>query len=102
MAARKTLNRSLIEQTDKMVPIITSESVLGPYVSKLVSGVEVFDIDLWVKIDPVKQAIQSNSVRSRYVSRRRTSAFDNHLDDRFIVFKNVNQRMVANKVLRFE
>ena len=85
-----------------MVPFITSESALGQYVSKLVSGVEVFDLNLWNKIDPVKQAIQSNSVRSGYVYHRRTSPFDNHLDDRFIVFKNVKQRMVANKVVLFE
>ena len=85
-----------------MVPFITSESALGQYVSKLVSGVEVFDLNLWNKIDPVKQAIQINSVRSGYVYHRRTSAFDNHLDDLFIVFKNVKQCMVANKVVLFE
>ena len=85
-----------------MVPLITSESALGQYVRKLVSGVEVFDLNLWIKIDPVNRPIERNSVRSGYVSHRRTSAFDNHLDDRFIVFKNEKQSIVAKKVLRLE
>ena len=80
-----------------MVPFITSESTLGQHGSKFVSGVDVFDLDLRVKIDPVKQATKRNSVDSGYVSHRRTPAFDDHLDDRFVVFKNVQQRIVARK-----
>ena len=77
------------------MPFITSEGALGENVSKLVSGVDVFDLNLWVKIDPVKQPIKRNSVGSGYASRRRTSAFDENLDDRYVVFKNVQQRIAA-------
>ena len=89
----------IIEQTDKTVPFITSENALGQYVSKLVSGVEVFDLNLWIKIDPVNRPIERNSVRSGYVSHRRTSAidFDEHIDHRFVVLQNVKQRIVATK-----
>ena len=85
-----------------MVPLITSEGALGQYVSKLVSGAEVFDLNLWIKIDPVNRPIKRNPVGSGYVSHRQTSAFDDHLVDRFVVFRNVRQRIVARKVLRFE
>ena len=86
-----------IEQTEKMVPFITSESTLGQHVSKFVSGVDVFGLDLRVTNDPDKQATKRNSLDSGYVSLRRTSAFDDHLDDRFVVFKIVKQRVVARK-----
>ena len=75
-----------------MVPLITSESAFGQNVSKLVSGVDVCDLDLRVWIDLVKQPIKRNSAGSGYVSHRWTSAFDDHLDDRFVVFKNAKQR----------
>ena len=72
------------------------------YVSMLVSGVKVFDLNLWIKIDPVNRPIKRNSVGSGYVSHRHFSAFVDHLVDRFVVFRNVKQRIVARKVLRFE
>ena len=33
------------------MPFFTSESALGQNVSKLVSGVDIFDLDLWVKVE---------------------------------------------------
>ena len=36
-----------IEQTEKMVPLITCEIALCQYVCESVFGVNVFDLDLW-------------------------------------------------------
>ena len=68
-----------VEQTEKMIPFLTREITFGQNVSKLVSGVDMLDLDQRVKIDPVKQPIKRNSVYSEYVSHCRTSAFD-HLE----------------------
>ena len=43
-----------VEQTEKIVPFITCELALCQYVSELVLGVDVFDLDLWVQVDSVK------------------------------------------------
>ena len=71
---------------EKMIPLIIA---LCQYVCELVFGVDVFDLDFGVQIDSVKQPVKSNSVGPGYVSHCRTSAFDDHLDHRFIIFKNV-------------
>ena len=79
IAARKHEIVHDIEQKKKMVPFVMSESALGQNASNLVSGVNLFELDLRVKTGPVKQPIECNSVDSGYVSHRRTSAFDDHL-----------------------
>ena len=61
------------------------------YVCELVFGVNVFDLDLLVQVDCVKQPIKRNSVGSGNMSHCWTSASDNHLDHRFIIFKNAKQ-----------
>ena len=73
-----------------------------PFVNKsAVLGVNVFDLDFWVQIDSVKQPIKRDSVGSGHVSRCRTSAINDHLDHRFIVFRNVKHVFaVRKKVLR--
>ena len=53
-----------VEQTQKMILLITCEISLCQYVCELVFGVDVFDLDLGVQIDSVKQPIKSNSVGS--------------------------------------
>ena len=58
----------------------------GQYVCELVFGVNVFDLDLWVQIDSIKQPIKSNSVGSGNMSHCRTSTLCNHLDHCFVVF----------------
>ena len=58
-------------------------------VSELVFGVDVFDLDLGVQINSIKQPIKSNSVGSGDVPHRRTSAFNNHFDYSFIVLKHI-------------
>ena len=49
-----------VEQTQKMIPFITCEVSLCQYVCELVLGVNVFDFDLGVQIDSIKQPIKSN------------------------------------------
>ena len=63
-----------VEQTGKMVPLITSESALGQNVSKLVQGVDIFDLGLGVDIDLLKRTIKRN-------------------------FKNIEESVMAEKML---
>ena len=72
-----------------MVPFITCEIIFGQHVSKLVLGVNIFDLDLGVHIDSVEEPIKRNSVGSGHVPHRRTSALYDHFDHSFIVFKTV-------------
>ena len=78
-----------IEQSQQMIPFITCEILLCQDVCELILGVDVFDLDLWVKINSIKQPIKSNSVGPGNMSHRWTSAFHNHLDHSFIVFKHI-------------
>ena len=68
-----------VEQTHKMVPLITCEISFGQKVSELVFGVIMFDLDLGVHIDSVKQPTWRNSVSSWHESHCWTSSFDDHL-----------------------
>ena len=43
-----------IEQMEKIVPPITCEIALCQYVCELVSGVNIFDLDLGFRVDSVK------------------------------------------------
>ena len=81
-----------IKQGQQMIPFITCEIHLCQDVCKLVIGVDVFDLNLRVKIDSIEQPIKSNSVGSGNVSHCRTSAFNNHFDDSFIVFKHTHNQ----------
>ena len=58
-----------------MIPLITRESSFGQNVSELVSGVDVFDLDFWVKINPIEQPVKSNSMSSGNMSHCWTPAF---------------------------
>ena len=57
-----------VKQTRKMIPFITCEISLGQYVCELVFGVDIFDLDLGVQVDSIKQPIKNNSVGSRNMS----------------------------------
>ena len=81
-----------------MVPIITRETTFGQHVRKVVLGVNKFDLDLGVQIDPVKQT-RTRLCGSGHVSHRWTSAFDDHFDHRFSVFKDVPLRMRLVKIV---
>ena len=78
-----------IKQSQQMIPFITCEIPLCPDVCKLVLGVDVFDFDLWVKINSVEQLIKSNSMSSGNMSHCWTPAFHNHFDHSFIVLKHI-------------
>ena len=51
-----------VEQAQQMIPLITRETSYGRNVSKLVFGVDVFDLELGIQIDSIEKTIKSNSV----------------------------------------
>ena len=64
----------MLKQSQKMIPFITCAISLGQYVCELVFGVNVFDLDLWVQINSIKQPIKSNSVGSGNMSHCKASS----------------------------
>ena len=86
MAARKHREMHDVKQSAKMKPVITGEITFRQHVSKLVFGVNIFDLDQCIQIDSVKQPIQRDSVGSGHVSHRRTSALNDHFGESLIVF----------------
>ena len=87
-----------VEHTQKMIPFITCEFSLCQDVCELVFGVNVFDLDLWVQIDSIKQPIKSNSVVSGNVSHCRASSLYDHLDHCFVVFKHIQQSFLTRRM----
>ena len=53
-----------VEQMKKMVPFVRCESFFGQCVCELMFGVDLSNLNLRVQVNPVKQAIKSNSVGS--------------------------------------
>ena len=78
-----------IKQGQQMIPFITCEIPFCQDVCELILGVNVFDLDFWVKISPIKQPIKSNSMSSGNMSHRWTPAFHNHFDHSLIVLKHI-------------
>ena len=72
-----------------MIPLITCEIPFCQNVSELVFGVDVFDLDLGIQINSIKQPMKSNSVSPGNMSHCRTSSFHNHLNYSFIVLKHI-------------
>ena len=72
-----------VQQTEKMIPLITGEVAFGQQISELVFGVNIFGLDFWVQVDSVKQPIMRDSVVSGHVSHSRTLANNDHLDHFF-------------------
>ena len=91
-----------VEQKEKMIPFIKSEIAYRHHVCGLVLGIDMFDLDFWFQFDSVKQTIKCNSAGSGHVSHRRISAFNNHLDYRFIIFKNVKGSAKVSNVIHIE
>ena len=81
-----------------MVPLITCEISLCQSVCELVFGVNVFDLDLGVQIDSIKQKIKSNSVGSGNMSHGRTSFLYHNLDHCFVVFKHIQQSFLTRRM----
>ena len=65
------------------------EFPLGQFVSEMVFGIDVFDLDFGVNINSIEQPIKHNSVDPGNVSHCRTSAFNDHLDHCFVVLKHI-------------
>ena len=51
-----------VKLMEKIAPLITCEIALCPYVCEFVFGVDIFDLNLWIQIDSVKQPVKRNSV----------------------------------------
>ena len=98
MAAREHREIHDVEQTKQMIPLITRETFFGQHVSELVFGVNIFDLGFWFKVDSVQQQIKRSYVGSGHVCHCWTSSFDNHLDDSFIVFKNVHLKLALRRM----
>ena len=93
MAAREKRSVHLVEQLEKMFPFVTSACPSGEDVCELASDVHIFD--LGVQFFPVEQPVQSHPVGTCNMFYRWTSAFCDHLDYSFIVFKNMQQSVVV-------
>ena len=78
-----------IEEGQQMIPVITCEIPFCQYVSELVLGVDVFDLDFGVKINSIKQPVKSNSMGSGNMSHCWTPAFGDHLDHSLIVLTHI-------------
>ena len=81
-----------------MVPFFTGEVAFGQQVRLLVFGVNVFDLDLLLQVDSVKQPIKRDFVHSGHMSHRRTSTFNDHLDHCFVVFKDVQLSLALRRI----
>ena len=78
-----------------MIPFITCEIPLCQDICKLVLGVDVFDLDLWVQKNSIEQLIKSNSMSSGNMSHCRTSTFHNHFNYSFIVLKHIQKSFLT-------
>ena len=87
-----------VEQTQKMVPLITCEFSLCQYVCELVFGVNVFDLNLGVEIVSIKQPIKSNSVGSGNMSHCKASSLYDHLDHCVVVFKDIQHSFLTRRM----
>ena len=85
---------------EKIVPLIRCEIALCQYVCELVFGFDILDLDFGAQVDSVKQPFKRNSVGPGYGSHFWTSALDDHLHHRFIIFKNVKHRTGLRRIQR--
>ena len=64
LCAARRAEMADVEQMKKIIPFVTCEITFGQNVCELMLGVSVSNLNFRIKINPVKQPIQSNSVRS--------------------------------------
>ena len=98
MAARKHRKTHVVEQTEKVVPLIAGEIDFRQHVCELVFGVNICDLDLGVQVNSVEQPVKSNSVGSRHVSHCWTSSLNDHFDHNFVIFENVELRLASRRI----
>ena len=87
-----------VEQTQQMIPLVTCDISFGQYVSKLVFGVDVLDLDFWVQVESIEQPIKRKSVSPGNMSHCGAPAFDDHLDHRFVVLKHIQQSFLMRRL----
>ena len=98
MAARIFRKAHDIEQTQKVIPLISRETSFSQNVSELVFGVNIFDLDLGFQVDSVKQPIKSNSVSPGHVSHRWTSSFSYLFDHGVVGLKDAQLRLTLRRM----
>ena len=101
LGAAKRAEMADVEQTRKIIPLVTCEVSFVRNVCDLVFGVNAPYLHLGVRIDSVKQPIKRNSVGSGNVSLCWTPTLDYHLNHGFIVLKHV-QHSNGQRNLTFE
>ena len=98
LSAAREAEMADIEQKNKIVPFVACEIFFSQHVCELVFVSMSPSLNFRIKISLFKQPIKRNSVDSGHVSPRWTSSFDNHFDDSFIVFKNVQLRLTLRRM----
>ena len=89
LSAASGAEMAAVEQMKKIVAFVTCEVTFGQKMSATWCLATIYRIWIFrIKINPVKQPIQSNSVGSWHMSHCGTSAFDNHLNHGFILLKD--------------
>ena len=81
------------------VPFITCEVSFGQHVCELIFLESTYLVwILGVQVNSVEQPVKSNSVGSGNMSQCKTSAFDDHLDHSFVVFKDVQHGSFMRRI----
>ena len=65
------------------------KGTFGKNVSTLLFGADVSEFEVGILKEPVEKPIKVNAVSTTYVSHRRTSTFNAHLDDCFVILQEV-------------
>ena len=79
-----------VEHTQKMIPLISRETCFGQNVCELVSGVNMFDLDLGFQVYSVKQPIKTLWVLGHMSH--------HHFDHGFVVFKDAAETLLEKNV----
>ena len=69
-------------------------------ISELFVGVDIFDLDLWIQVNLVRQPVQVNTVNLGNMFHGWTTAFDDHLE-RGIVTSKIDSDACALELCAF-
>ena len=87
-----------VKHAQQMIPLITRDTSFGQNVSKLVFGVEVFDLDLGIQINSIEKPIKRNSVGPGNMSHCRTPSFNDHFDHCFICLRTHTKKLLDARI----
>ena len=76
-----------IEQLAQLEPLVSGERTIGKNISELFVGVDIFDLDIWIQVNLVRQPVQVNTVNLGNMSHGWTTAFDDHLEGGIVTSK---------------